>query len=386
MSALLLFAAVLGCLYTLVAAALLRRPRRPRALSAATAVPWPKGLPSVTILKPLHGDELFLYRNLATFCRQDYDGPVEIIFGVSDPGDPAIQAVLQLEADLPDVDIRLVVDGRRRGQNGKVSNLMNMAEHARNEVIVLADSDMVVEADYLSGLMADLAPADVGAVTCLYHGLTLPNIWSRLAAQWIDAHFLPNALLGIACGLARPCFGSTIALRRSTLEAIGGFASVKDQLADDYALGAAVRRLGLKVVVPRDIVPGHLCAARSFSALMRQELRWARTIRALDPLGFAGSLVTNPLPIALLAAAAAGFAPLSLAVVAAALACRAVLHHRVAAFIRMEPESPLLGPVRDILAFFIFFTSYLPGSIDWRGNRFALRPDGSLASPDIAGS
>ncbi len=343
-------------------------------------------MPSVTILKPLHGDEPDLRENLATFCGQAYAGPVEIIFGVSDPADPAVGAVSWLRSQFPQADLRLVVDARRRGQNGKVSNLMNMAEHARHDIIVLADSDMVVAPDYLGRIVEALAPANVGAVTCLYRGLALPNLWSRLAARWIDAHFLPNVVVGLALGLAKPCFGSTIALRRETLRAVGGFAAVKDQLADDYALGAAVRNLGLDVVVPKDIVLGHLCAASSASALFRQELRWARTIRAVDPAGFAGSIITHPLPLALLAAIMSCCSEPSLVVLAAAALCRLALQRQIAHFTGVAPENSAMGPIRDLLAFVIFITSFCPGSIDWRGHRFGLRADGTLASPDIAGS
>ncbi len=168
-------------------------------------------------------------------------------------------------------------------------------------MIVLADSDMLVGRDYLDRVVAALERPGVGAVTCLYRGIAVPGIWSRLATQWIDFHFLPSVVVGMALGLAKPCFGSTIALRRDTLERIGGFMAFKDRLADDYAIGEAVRGLGLSVAVPRDLVLGHTCTAASFGALLRQELRWSRTIRSLDPAGFVGSAVTHPIAWATLA-------------------------------------------------------------------------------------
>ena len=342
--------------------------------------------PGVTVLKPLYGDEPRLSRNLATVLRQDYPGPVEVIFGVGDGSDPAVAVVEQLKIDYPLDAIELVVDPRRHGQNGKVSNLMNMAEHARHELIVLADSDMAVGPDYLRRIAAALAAPGVGAVTCLYRGVALPNPWSRLAAQWIDHHFLPNVLVGMALGLAKPCFGSTIALRRETLEQIGGFAAFKDVLADDYAIGDAVRRLGLKVAVPTDLVLGHLCAATSPGAVLRQELRWARTIRSVDPAGFFGSVVTHPIPLATIAVLWSGFAAPAVAVLGAAVASRLLLQLLIARFLRIGPNGLILGPVRDYAAFLVFVLSFWPGSIDWRGHRFALRSDGTLASPDIAGS
>ncbi len=342
--------------------------------------------PGVTVLKPLHGAEPELHRNLATVLRQDYAGPVQVIFGVGDSADPAAAVVRQLKAENPEAAIELMVDARQHGHNGKVSNLINMAEHAQHEVLVLADSDMIVGPDYLARLVSALRAPGVGAVTCLYRGVALPNVWSRLSAQWIDQHFLPNVLVGLALGLAKPCFGSTIALRRETLDRIGGFAAFKDVLADDYAVGDAVRKLGLTVAVPKGLVLGHLCAAESPGAVLRQELRWARTIRSVDPAGFAGSLVTHPVPLATIAVFSSHFAALALVLLAIAVASRLLLWLLISQFIRMRPKGLILGPVRDYAAFLIFVLSFWPGSIDWRGHRFALRPDGTLASPDTAGS
>lgn len=337
-------------------------------------------------MKPLYGDEPCLLRNLASFCDQDYPGPTEIVFGVGRGDDPAVAVVDRLRAQFPALDLKLVADERRWGTNGKVSNLINMAEHARHPVIVLADSDMLVGRDYLDRVVAALEAPGVGAVTCLYRGIAVPGIWSRLATQWIDDHFLPSVVVGMALGLAKPCFGSTIALSRDTLERIGGFAAFKDRLADDYAMGDAVRGLGLSVAVPRHLVLGHTCTATSFGALLRQELRWSRTIRSLDPAGFIGSAVTHPIPWATLAAVWSGFGAAAMGMLGAAVASRLLLQLFVARSIGTRPNGLILGPVRDYAAFLVFLLSFWPGSIDWRGHRFALKPDGTITSPDIAGS
>ena len=169
-------------------------------------------------MKPLYGDEPFLLRNLASFCAQDYAGPLEVVFGVGRADDAAVAVVDRLRAMFPSLALKLVADERRWGTNGKVSNLINMAEQARHPVIVLADSDMLVGRDYLDRVVAALERPGVGAVTCLYRGIAVPGIWSRLATQWIDLHFLPSVVVGMMLGLAKPCFGSTIALSRDTLE------------------------------------------------------------------------------------------------------------------------------------------------------------------------
>lgn len=303
-----------------------------------------------------------------------------------DEGDPAAGVARAAMAAFPDRRARLMVDPRRHGQNGKISNLMNMEPAIGHGVVVLADSDMVVESNYLREVVDALSDPNVGLVTCLYRGVAIPGFWSRLAVQGIDFHFLPNAVFGLTLGLAKPCFGSTIALHRETLQRIGGFAAFKDILADDNAMGQAVRRLGLGVAIPARPVLGHICVSTSLRTLLRQDLRWSRTIRAVDPAGFAGSIVTNPLPLAIIAWLAAGFGPIAGTVLIATLACRLVLQLQVLQFIRAPAKDLWLGPLRDIVSFAVFIASFWPGSLHWRGHEFAVRSDGTMAPHDQTGS
>src|SRR5262249_51592206 len=137
--------------------------------------------PPVTILKPLHGTEPDLYANLASFCRQEYPAPVQVVFGLADPADPAAGIVRRLIADFPDRDLELVINARRHGANAKVSNLINMQPAARHETIVIADSDIAVPSNYLTNIAANLGEPGVGLVTCLYRGAVPPATGSRLA-------------------------------------------------------------------------------------------------------------------------------------------------------------------------------------------------------------
>src|SRR5262249_47282760 len=167
------------------------------AARAFAAVPLdvpPGSYPAVTILKPLHGAEPDLYANLASFCRQDYPAPLQIVFGLADPADPAIAIVHRLIAEMPDRDIALVINPRRHGSNAKVSNLINMQVEARHDVLVIADSDIAVSPDYLTTIAAALSRPGVGAVTCAYRGAPSSRLWSRFAAPGIDYHFLPHPL------------------------------------------------------------------------------------------------------------------------------------------------------------------------------------------------
>ena len=363
--------AALGCFYALFASWAVRKFMR------ATASERAKAYPAVTVLKPLHGAEPGLYRHLAGFCVQDYPSPVQIVFGVADPSDPAVEIVRALIAAFPDRALTLAVNSRRHGVNAKVSNLINMLSEARHDVLVVSDSDIVVAPDYLQKIVASLEQPGVGLVTCLYRGVAATGIWSSLTAAAIDYHFLPNVLVGLKLALATPCFGSTIALRKTTLATIGGFEAVADRLADDYALGALVRRAGLTVAIPHCTV-AHVCTERSARDLLGHELRWARTILSIDPFGFAGLVVTHALPLALIGMALGGVTPAGLIAVVA-IVCRFVLQSELDRAFQLRDKLFWLGPLRDVLSFVVFVMSFFSRGIEWRGHRYGVQADKSLA-------
>jgi ceramide glucosyltransferase len=369
-----LLMAVAGCGYLVVAIVVVKRfVRMPSSVVPTSA-------PGVTILKPLYGDEPGLFDNLASFCTQSYPGPVQIIFGVKDATDPATGVVERLRQAYPGSALELVVDATVHGSNGKVSNLINMAKRVRHDVIVLSDSDIRVTPDYLRNVVSSLAAPGVGAVTCLYHGVALDGAWSRVFALGVDAQFLPNVLVGLALGRAQPCFGSTIALRRETLAAIGGFAAFADILADDYAIGEAVRARGLTVAIPPFAV-AHVGGPDSPGGVWRHELRWARTILSLDRAGYAGSAVAHPLPWALVAAvlgAASGTLAPALALVIAAAAGRVALVQHIGRAFGFRPQSYWLVPARDLLSMAVFVASFFGRGVDWKGRRFRFEADGTL--------
>ena len=363
--------ALAGSAYMLLAAVLVGRYR-------TRAFPPLVSAPGVTLLKPLHGAEPRLDDNLGAAVRQEYPGPVQTIFGVARTSDPALAAVARLRRDHPGHDIALVVDPARHGSNAKVSNLMNMAAHARHEVIVLADSDMSVPPSHLARVVAELQRPGVGAVTCLYHGRGDAGFWSRFAAAGISWQFLPGVVVGRALGLAQPCMGATIALRAETLAAIGGFGSLADTLADDHALGVAVAATGRRLAAPPMLL-AHGSAEASPGELARRELRANATVREIEPAGFAGSLITHPLPLALGALAVLGATPAAVATIAVAAVARLAVAIAVdrAAGARTAPLAWL--PARDIVSFALFVASFFARSVDWRGARLTLLGRGEVA-------
>lgn len=360
----------LGCLYILAGLVLVGRYARRGSHPPAT-------FPAVTLLKPLHGAEPELFENLTSFCTQDYPGPIQLVFGVADPADPAVKVVERLPA-VPGRTIDLVIDARRMGSNPKMANLINMSGAIRNEVVVLSDSDMRVPPDYLRRVVGELQRPGTGAVTCLYHGVPTGGIWSRLSALGIDTHFLPGVVTGLTLGLAKPCFGSTIAMERRTFDAIGGAEAFADQLADDHAMGAAVRALGLDVAVPPFVVD-HLSSEDSVRTLWAHELRWARTVKSVDPVGYAGSILTHGFPLALIAWALGGGLP-ALALAALALLGRIGLCRRLERAYDLPRYPYWLIPARDLLSFAVYMTSWLGRGVNWRGHLFHLVPDGTLVT------
>jgi ceramide glucosyltransferase len=297
---------------------------------------------------------------------------------VEDEADPAVAIVHTLATEYPSRDIMVVTGSPSASANPKVGTLMAVEPRIRHDVVIVADSDIKVPPDYLGRVVSALQEPGVGLVTCLYCGQPGPGVWARLAAMAIDHHFLPSVIVGIRLGLARPCFGSTIALRRDTLAAIGGFRAFAKHLADDHAIGEAVRATGMRVRIPEFVV-AHACAERTARELMSHELRWARTIRALNPPGYAASVITYPLPFALAAYALLGN-PMGAAAVVAALACRLVLALRVDHTLGLPSNGRWLLPVRDLLSFAIFVASLFVRTVTWRGRRYRVRPDATVAA------
>jgi len=361
---------LVGSLYMVAAALTLRR------FFARTEVPLRRS-DGVTILKPLHGAEPRLADNLASFLAQEHDGPIQLLCGVQRGDDPAIAAVEALKARFPQARIDLIVDATPHGANSKVANLLNLEPHIDHDVVVLSDSDMVARPTYLAGLLAALDRPGTGAVTLIYHGRGDAGFWSKLAAAGLSWQFLPGAVFGAAHGLARPCMGSTIAMRRGTLAAIGGFQAFADVLVDDYAIGEAVAAQGLEVTMPPMLV-AHASIERSLGELWRHELRWGATVRDVVPLAYMMGVIGIPFPLALLALPMhplLGFIFAALALLARLLVALAA--DRVAG----TRTAPLwLLPVRDCLTFAVFVASLTVRSVDWRGATLRMEKHGRISA------
>jgi ceramide glucosyltransferase len=334
-----------------------------------------QALPPVSILKPLKGTDPDIYESFRSHCLQDYP-EYEIIFGVSDPDDPAVASVQQLQREFPDRSIRLVVSPNKLGANVKVSNLEQMVPAARYQHLVVNDSDIRVERDYLRRIVAPLVDERGGMVTCLYRGVAAPTFGSQLESLGISTDFCAGVLVarqlegGLRFGL-----GSTLAFRRAELERIGGFRSFVDFLADDYELGRRIANLGLQVLLSDVVVETHL-PAYDLRGFLAHQLRWARGVRDARAGGYIGLASTYGLMWALFVLIAGRAAPWSWAVLGVTILLRLAVALTVGKSV-LEDRRLLrhlwLLPVRDLVAVAVWIASFAGHTVTWRGDRFELK-------------
>ncbi len=340
---------------------------------ARRAAAVPARRPPVTILKPLHGDEPLLEEALASFCAQDYP-EFQIVFGLQDPADPALAVLARLRRRFPALDMAVVVDPTPHGVNRKVANLINMAPRIRHDVLVIADSDIHAAPGYLTELVAALMAPGVGLATTLYAGLPFGRtLTARLGAEQINHAFLPGALM--ARGLGRQdCLGATMALRRDTLDSIGGLPALANHLADDAVLGRLVKARGLTVALA-GTVPATTVAEARLPELFEHELRWARTIRSLAAVGFVMSSVQYPLFWSALAVGLSGGAGWAWLAFASAWLVRGAAGRGIDRALGLARSAGLWClPFRDLMSIAIMLASYRTNQVAWRGQ--ILRTEG----------
>jgi ceramide glucosyltransferase len=331
----------------------------------------PAEYPPVTILKPVCGPEPLLEEALVSFCRQNYPR-FQLVIGAQDFSDPALAAARRVKSWYPELDIRIVIDPIQHGANGKISNLMNMLPHAAHDILVIADSDLHVAPDYLHAVVGELLSGGTGLVTTLPTGKpAAPGLAAKLGATHLTHCFLPSALIGEALG-RQDCLGGTMALRRQTLEQVGGLAALVDHLADDNVLGQAVKQLGLAVRLANTF-PAVTVQERDMRALWQHELRWARTIASVAPLSQAGCVIQYPIFWGLLAVLASGGAPWGFGCFAAAWAARAAIVVMIERCMAPRRAQKFLGPslwllpLRDVLTVAEIVAGFCGRRVEWRG-------------------
>jgi ceramide glucosyltransferase len=332
--------------------------------------------PKVTLLKPLYGLEPYLEEAMVSSMAQELSCEIRYVFGVHSASDPALALAKRVAARFPQIEAVFVVDERKHGISPKVSNLVNMAEAAGlSDVVVLSDSDTVLQPGELQAAIDALSAPGVGVCSALYRARPgVATDWARSFGAWfIDYWFLPMAALHARLGPLAVTYAPLVAIRRDVLERIGGLKALADEFADDNAMGRLVREAGYKVTfVPK--VTETLANDPTLRELFTHELRWSRTVRGIDPLGFFASVVTHvgPVPLFLLLRPGTG-AELA---IAAPVLLRWVLSLLVASRLGrapgMVPPGPLSLWMRDVFSFSVWFAACFVRSVDWRGQKISL--------------
>jgi len=336
--------------------------------------------PGVSVLKPLKGMDAEADANFESYCVQDYPGDYEILFGVSDPDDPAVAVVTELQARHPERDIQLHILAEDGG-NPKATLLHQLAARARHDVLATSDSDIRVPPGFLRSAVAPLADPRVGLVTFPYRGTSPVTYTARLEALHMTGTFLPQALVGRRVLGMRFALGASLALRRGDLERIGGFAAVVPYLADDYQLGVRIAGLGLRVHLA-DTVVASVLGATSFREQWEREVRWARSTRVSRPLEYPALLLTHTLPLAAAYLPLAGGGSRAWTVLALSLVLRLGVAWRVTVLagaggiVRWLPWLP----VRDLLSATVWLVGAVGTGVTWRGRRFRVRADGRMTA------
>jgi ceramide glucosyltransferase len=348
---------------------------------AVTPPGLPQPPPSMSVLKPLAGVDEGLEANLRSFFEQDYPD-FEILFAVRDAGDPAIKLVETLRPQYPAVPSRLIVSGEPPYPNAKVYSLDRMLAAARHDLVVMADSDVRVTPSLLATLAGEFAgngshsggrPPDL--ITCPYRAVPGRSFWSTLEALGLNTDFIAGVLVARTVEGMRFAVGPTIAARRATLAAIGGFDAVKDYLAEDFVMGKLAAERGHNVMLSSYVIE-HRIGAQRFTSNLRHRLRWNRSTRRSRPAGYLGQLFTYPLPLALLLCAAA---PQWWPVAAGAVLLRAAAVWATAGPVLRDGLTARLWwlmPLQDIASFLVWIGGFFGNTILWRGRRYALLRDG----------
>jgi ceramide glucosyltransferase len=411
-----------------------------RIFLSARSKPLAAFTPGVSILKSLKGLDPGMIDAFRSHCRQSYAGEFELLFGVASRSDPAAAAVQQLQAEFPNLPIKLIECLQRLGTNGKVSSLVQLVPHASHNFLLINDSDITVSPRYLERVMACFTPEttssetpqatekfkiesvlyqggtspgspstglrrwggasvvpqmpqknagalapeeEVGLVTALYRGRAHHTLASTLEALGIATDFHAGVLLskwiegGLHYGL-----GSTLAVRRDALDKIGGLLPLVDHLADDYELGARIFAAGYRVALSDEVVETNI-AAYGLRGFLDHQLRWARTVRDARPWGYAGLIFTHGLGWALLNVVASGASLLSLWLLGLSFCLRIALAMTVGAEVLSDRQVlPCLWllPLRDIVAMGVWVAGFAGNTIVWRGERFSLK-NGKLEKP-----
>jgi ceramide glucosyltransferase len=337
--------------------------------------PDPSFAPPVSILKPVRGVDREAYENFSSFCRLDYPD-YEIVFAVSDVDDPVIPVIERLQRDYPDRQIRLLTRVPPLGANSKVNKLCLLSREAQHDLMVISDSDVRVESDYLREMTAPFVRTEVGAVTALFRGIPGGSFFSELDALGVPSESGPSALVARKLeGNMKFAFGWSMATTKKHLAEIGGFEAMANHHSDDFELGNRIASKGYRVELMRKWV-WIVFPNESMEEFLRHELRWSIGLRNVRKLGYLGLGLTYGLPWVVLAAIAAPSRGIAAAYMAAYVGLRLAMAWTVGVWGIGDPVTRRriwLVPLRDLANFGVWLAGFFSNTIYWRGLVFRVR-------------
>jgi len=340
------------------------------------AAPAPRicSMEPVSIFKPLFGADEGLEDNLRSFFKQDYPA-FELLLAVNRETDPEAAVAGKLMREYPHVPAQLVITGESPRPNGKVFSLQRMMREARYDILIMADSDIRVTAELTRVLASEMCDPSVGLVTCPYRAIPGNSFWSRLEAIGMNTEFLGGVLVARLLSGMDFAVGCTLAVRRSALEKIGGLEALENYLAEDFMMGKLIQQSGSRVILSSYVIE-HRIGSQNFAANLRHRLRWARSTRRSRPWGYVGEVFTNPVPLAFLMLA---LAPASWPFVIAICIFRGGAAFAIAVIVLHNPLTArdlYLVPLQDVFSFVTWIAGFFGNTIEWRGQRHVVLPNG----------
>jgi ceramide glucosyltransferase len=340
----------------------------------------PKIVPRVAVLKPLHGSDGNLPENLVSYLELDYS-KIEFIFGVASYEDEAAAVVVGLKPQYPFRQITLAVGEEPGCTNAKVAKLIGMAERApRAEILLLSDADVSVDRDHLQRVVSEFeADEQVGLMTCLYRAKASGTLASRLGALFVNTDFVPLVMISNLVEPMRYTLGATAAIKRSALDAIGGFRRLKNLLADDYYLGKFASAQGYKIGLSTSMVTIR-SEERDFASFWKHKLRWFRTYRTTRPISLASIVLHGPFwaLLLLIAARCSLFALSAFAAVYITRMITAWLLIGKMLGLKDQRGDAWLAPLKDLVLTAVWAAGLLSNEVLWRGRRLRIQPDGTM--------
>jgi len=330
--------------------------------------------PPVSILKPVRGLDPDAYDNFASFCRQDYP-EYEIVFCVGDRSDPVLPIIEKVISDFPEKTIRVLFGTGREASNDKVAKLARLAKEARYEMLVINDSDVRAEPEYLRTVVAPLADPKVGAVTCFYTPTDERTLVQRLQTVGMYSDFYAGIVVAWQLDGVKFALGPTIATSRARLAGFGGYEMIENRPADDLLVGRLIAEQGYEV----KLIPYSVRTVADFQSLrdlFLKRLRWIVVMRHMRPWGHFGLIFTLGLPWSLAALMLSPTAAVAWLFMAAYCGLRVAMTLQIASW-GLKQQIPWLGlaliPVWDAMAFVIWLASFTRSTIRWRDRDYYIR-------------